>query len=325
MRILRKSTDVSEDVRGLVLAIGNFDGVHRGHQAVIKQAMDIARQKNVPVGVMTFEPHSREFFSPDAPPFRLTTLETKAAHLNWLGVDVMVALKFDKSFSSKSAEEFVYQDLVQGYDVSHVVVGYDFIFGHKRQGTTLVLAELAKKYGFGLTVVEPVGEETLIFSSTAIRNCLGEGDCHKAAEMLGHWWEVESRVIQGDQRGRTIGFPTANMTIDQYQQPKFGVYAVRVGLAAEGGTVWHDGVANIGCRPTFDKADVLLEVHLIDFDQDLYGHKVRTAFVERIRDERKFSGLEELKQQIALDCESARTMLQKPANAQSRYADKAGK
>lgn len=324
MRILRKSTDVSDDSRGLVLAIGNFDGVHRGHQAVIQQARDIAHAKDVPVGVMTFEPHSREYFSPDADPFRLTTLETKAAHLNWLGVDVMVALKFDKSFSSKTAEEFVYQDLVRGYDVVHVVVGYDFIFGHKRQGTTLVLAELAKKYGFGLTVVEPVGEKTLIFSSTAIRNCLTQGDCHMAAEMLGHWWEVESRVIQGDQRGRTIGFPTVNMTIDQYQQPKFGVYAVRVGLARDGGTHWHDGVANIGRRPTFGKEDVLLEVHLIDFSEDLYGQKVRTAFVERIREEKKFSGIEALKQQISLDCERAKTMLQQRENAQTRYADKSG-
>lgn len=274
---------------------------------------------------MTFEPHSREYFLPDADPFRLTTLETKAAHLNWLGVDVMVALKFDKSFSSKTAEEFVYQDLVLGYDVAHVVVGYDFIFGHKRQGTTLVLAELARKYDFGLTVVEPVGEKTLIFSSTAIRNCLIAGDCHKAAEMLGHWWEVEGRVVQGDQRGRTIGFPTANMTIEQYQQPKFGVYAVRVGLAKDGGTVWHDGVANIGRRPTFGKEDVLLEVHLMDINEDLYGQKIRTAFVERIRDEKKFSGLDELKRQITFDCQTAKTMLRQEANNQSRYADKAGK
>jgi riboflavin kinase / FMN adenylyltransferase len=322
MRILRKSTDVAIDCQGIVLAIGNFDGVHRGHQAVIQQARDIAKGKGVPVGVMTFEPHSREFFSPDADPFRLTTLETKAAHLNWLDVDVMVALKFDKEFSSKSAEEFVFQDLVSGYDVVHVVVGYDFIFGHKRQGTTVVLADLARKYGFGLTVVEPVGEKTLIFSSTAIRNALIAGDCHKAAEMLGHWWEVESRVIQGDQRGRTIGFPTANMSIDHYQQPKFGVYAVRVGLAMDGGTVWQDGVANIGRRPTIGKEDILLEVHLLDFNQNLYGQKLRTAFVERIRDEKKFSGLDELKQQISLDCETAKTMLQQEANRQTRYADK---
>lgn len=324
MRILRKYTDVPAEVRGLVLAIGNFDGVHRGHQSVIAQAQAEATNQNVASGVFTFEPHSREFFAPSAPPFRLCDLETKAAHLSWLGVDVMVALKFDLEFSQKSAEEFVKDVLVDGYNVSHVVVGYDFIFGHKRQGTTVILAELGKKYGFGVTVVEPIGEDTTIFSSTAIRECLAEGDPSKAAKLLGHWWEVEGRVIEGDKRGRTIGFPTANIPITHYHQPKLGVYAVRVGLHKDHGTTWVDGVANFGRRPTFDKKDVLLEVHLLDFEGDLYTQKIRVAFVDFIRDEMKFSGIDELEAQIIKDEVSARAILEVRSNAQDKYADKKG-
>jgi len=323
MRFLRKYTDVPEDIKGLVLAIGNFDGVHRGHQSVIAHAQDEAKKRNVPAGVLTFEPHSREFFAPDAPPFRLSNLETKAAHLNWLSIDVMVALKFDLEFSQKKAEEFVKDVLVDGYSISHVVVGYDFIFGHKRQGTTVLLSELGKKYGFGVTVVEPVGEETIIFSSTGIRECLTTGDPRKAATLLGHWWEIEGRVVEGDKRGRTIGFPTANVPITNYHHPRLGVYAVRVGLHdADGSTNWVDGVANYGNRPTFDKKDILLEVHLLDFNEDLYGRKIRVAFVDFIRPEKKFTGIEELEAQIVADAQKARDILGAENNRQDHYADK---
>ena len=322
MRILRDYRNVPEECQGLVLAIGNFDGVHRGHQAVIAEAQKAADRLGVPSGVLTFEPHSREFFAPDAPPFRLSTMETKAAHLKWLGVDVMVALKFDLAFSQKSAEEFVRDVLAQGYKVKHVVVGYDFIFGHKRQGTTVVLADLAKKYGFGLTVVEPVGEETVIFSSTAIRDCLKQGDPGKAAALLGHWWEIEGQVIEGDKRGRTIGFPTANIPLVGYHHPKLGVYAVRVGLHKGTHVDWINGVANFGKRPTFDKKDVLLEVHLLDWSGDLYGQSLRVAFVDYIRPEMKFAGIEELTEQIARDVTKARTILSENSNRQTKYADK---
>ncbi len=324
MRILRKYTDVPADGRGCVLAIGNFDGVHRGHQSVIAHAQAEAKKANVLSGVLTFEPHSREFFAPDAPAFRLCNLETKAAHLSWLGVDIMMALKFDLDFSQKSAEDFVKDVLVDGFAVSHVVVGYDFIFGHKRQGTTVILAELGKKYGFGVTVVEPVGEDTQIFSSTAIRDSLAVGDVSTAAKLLGHWWEVEGRVIEGDKRGRTIGFPTANIPITHYHQPKLGVYAVRVGLHKDDGTTWVNGVANYGRRPTFDKKDLLLEVHLLDFEGDLYSQKIRVAFVDFIRAEMKFSGIEELEGQIHKDVVTARSMLDEKNNRQDKYADKKG-
>ncbi len=323
MLIQRTYTDVPEEFHGCVLAIGNFDGVHRGHQAVISAMQEKAGELGKTAGVLTFEPHSREFFAPDAPAFRLTTLETRAAHLNWLGVDIMAALKFDAELSQKSAEKFVQDVLVGGFNVSHVVVGYDFIFGHKRQGTTVILTELGKKYGFGVSVIEPVGEQTLIFSSTAIRESLTNGDPLTAASMLGHWWEVEGEVIKGDQRGRTIGFPTANIPITHYHQPKLGVYAVRVGLTADDGTTsWVPGVANYGKRPTFDKKDLILEVHLFDFDGDLYGQHIRVAFVDFIRPELKFSGIEELEAQISEDAILGTAILAKPEMRQDKYADK---
>jgi len=305
-----------------VLAIGNFDGVHLGHQAVIAEAQKISDRMGVASGVLTFEPHSREFFAPDAPPFRLSTMETKTAHLKWLGVDVLAALEFNLAFSQKSAEEFVRDVLVEGYKVAHVVVGYDFIFGHKRQGTTVVLAELGKKHGFDVTVVEPVGKDTVIFSSTAIREYLKAGDPGNAAALLGHWWEIEGPVIAGDKRGRTIGFPTANIPLVGYQQPKLGVYAVRVGLHRGTHVDWIDGVANFGMRPTFDKKDVLLEVHLMDWSGDLYDQSLRVAFVDFIRPEMKFAGIDELTAQISLDVARAREILTDRNNQQSKYADK---
>lgn len=322
MRIIRDYQNVPEECQGLVLAIGNFDGVHRGHQTVIAHAQDAADRLGVPSGVLTFEPHPREFFAPEAPPFRLSTMETKAAHLNWLGVDVMAAVNFDLTFSQKTAEEFVKDVLVDGFKAVHVVVGYDFIFGHKRQGTTVVLADLARKYGFEVTVVEPVGEETVIFSSTAIRECLKQGNPSQAAVLLGHWWEVEGDVIEGDKRGRTIGFPTANIPLVGYHQPKLGVYAVRIGLHKGTHVDWIDGVANFGKRPTFDKQDVLLEAHLLDFDADLYGQTLRVAFVDFIRPEMKFGGIEQLEAQIAKDVGTARSLLAEDKNRQGKYADK---
>ncbi len=323
MQMLRSYIDVPAEFKEGVLAIGNFDGVHLGHQAVIAEAQKVAASLGAPSGVLTFEPHSREFFAPAAPPFRLSMLDTRAAHLNWLGVDVMAALNFNLEFSQKTAEQFVKDVLVDGFAVRHVVVGYDFIFGHKRQGTTVILSELGKKYGFGVTVVEPVGEETVIYSSTAIRNLLTDGQPATAASLLGHWWEVDGEVIKGDQRGRTIGFPTANIPITHYHQPKLGVYAVRVGLTGDdGATSWVNGVANFGKRPTFDKKDILLEVHLLDFDGDLYGQRIRVAFVDFIRAEKKFSGIDELEEQIKRDEQSAREILARPDCRQDKYADK---
>jgi riboflavin kinase/FMN adenylyltransferase len=283
---------------------------------VIAAASEVAAEYGVPLGVVTFEPHPRSFFAPSAPPFRLSSLRSKAHRLEALGVDFLVALHFDKAFSRMLAQDFVLDALASGLGVCHVVVGYDFVFGHRRAGDTAVLGCMAAMEGFGLTVVEAVGptpgmEGAGVFSSTRIRNLLQSGKPREAADLLGHWWEVEARVQSGDQRGRQLGFPTANLSLGDYVQPALGVYAVRVALDEEG-LVWHDAVANLGRRPTFDKQEVLLEVHLLDFDEDIYGRNLRVAFVDYIREERKFDGLEALKEQISLDREQARAILAGP-------------
>ncbi len=319
MRILRQYTDVPGQYQGGVAAVGNFDGVHLGHRAVIDRAMRIARDLDRPLSVLTFEPHPREFFAPKAPPFRLTPFRTKAHLLRQIGVDLLLAVPFDRALSLKPADEFVRDVLVDGLAASHVVVGYDFAFGHKRGGNTERLRELAARFGFALTAVEPAGEGGLVYSSTRIRDCLWQGQPRQAANLLGHWWEVEGHVQPGDQRGRQLGFPTANFTVDGYVEPAFGVYAVRVGEETERGITWRDGVANLGRRPTFGKEDTVLEVHLLDFSGDLYGKLLRIAFVDFIRPEQKFDGIEALKSQIAADRTTAGRLLAAPENRADRF------
>ncbi len=320
MRVFRHYDDLPAWTRGAVMVLGNFDGVHRGHQAVVAAAAKVARDHDVPLGVVTFEPHPRSFFRPNDPPFRLTTLRSKAHRLEVLGVDFVVALHFDEVFSRVLAQDFVVDVLVDGLGVCHVVVGYDFVFGYKRGGNSDVLRAMAAMEGFGLTVVEPVGPvDGPVYSSTRIRNLLKSGHPRDAADLLGHWWEVEARVQAGERRGRTIGFPTANLALGDYVVPALGVYAVRLS-ADEEGREWRGGVANLGRRPTFDKQDVLLEVHLLDFEGDLYGHNVRVAFLEFLRPERKFDGIDALKAQIAADCTRAREVLADPGYGPGRFA-----
>ena len=320
MRILRHYTEVPAEARGAVVALGNFDGVHRGHHAVLAAAAADARRLGRPLAVLTFEPHPRQFFAPGAPPFRLTSLRSKAHRLEHLGVDFLFALHFDRDFSHKTAQTFVLEVLVQGLHASHLVVGYDFVFGHQRGGGVNVLRYMGDMEGFGVTVVEPVGSGGEIYSSTRIRQHLKEARPQDAADLLGHWWEIDGRVQQGDQRGRTIGFPTANLALTDLLVPAHGVYAVRAGVeTADGKLAWYDGVANLGRRPTFAKQDVLFEVHLFDFAGDLYGAHLRVQLIDFIRPERKFAGLEELKAQIAADAAAARAML---ADRQNRDSER---
>ncbi len=324
MQIVRHYTDVPPALRGPVVAIGNFDGVHRGHQAVVANAAALADELGVPLGVIIFEPHPREYFQPDGPEFRLMSFRDKAKLLERLGVDILYALTFDSDMANKTAPEFVDDVLVKGLGALHVVVGYDYAFGRGRSGDTSVLSWMGLMEGFGVTVVEPMtlhGAENEsapeLFSSTKIREHLSEGRPRQAADLLGHWWSIEGRVLKGDQRGRTIGFPTANVSLENYIVPKLGVYAVQVefedpdarGASGRTDTQIIDGVANIGRRPTFDKEDVLLEVHLFDFQGDLYGQHIRVSLVEFLRPEMKFDGLDSLKAQIAKDGEAARAVL----------------
>jgi len=309
LHVFRTWSEVPPALKGGVIALGNFDGLHLGHQAVIGRALALARSKGAAAAVMTFEPHPRMFFKPDQEPFRLSPFRMKARVIAALGADYLYVQTFDKEFSERTPENFVSEILVGGLGLSHIVVGYDYVFGYQRKGNVEVLRVLAAKYGFEVTAVEKLGEGEERFSSTAIRNLLREGDPREAARMLGRYWEIEGRVEHGDRRGRLLGFPTANVPYRDYLHPKKGVYAIRAGVDHGAETVWHDGVANFGNRPTFDKTDVLLEAHLFDTNEDLYGKHLRVALVEYIREERKFDGLDALKAQIAADSQTARRML----------------
>jgi riboflavin kinase/FMN adenylyltransferase len=314
MAIFRHSNDLPDDARGAVVVIGNFDGVHRGHQLLLADARRLADELGAPMVVLTFEPHPRSVFMPERPPFRLTSLRAKAHALQEAGVDHLVVLHFDRAFALKPAEAFVEEILVGDLAARHVVVGWDFCFGHKRGGNVALLKSMGAKHGFGVTAVDPVmtgdGE---VYSSSIIRDHLRQGRPAKAAELLGRPWEIEGRVEEGDQRGRTIGFATANIGLGDYLCPALGVYAVLAGRdpGVEHGeeTQWLAGVANLGRRPTVGGEDVRLEVHLFDFAADLYGETLRVRLMDFIRPEKKFDGLDALKAQIALDCGQAREIL----------------
>jgi riboflavin kinase/FMN adenylyltransferase len=318
MRLFRHPSELTADAKGAVVAIGNFDGVHRGHQAVIGAAGGLARAQGRAHAVMTFEPHPRFFFAPGQEPFRLTPLRIKARLIEDLGVELLFVPHFDAAFAALSAEDFIRHVLVKRVAASHVVVGCDFVFGKGRKGDVGLLSRLGAELGFAVTTVQPVTSESGPYSSTAVRNALKEGRPAEAAKLLGHVWEIEGRVEEGDKRGRTIGFATANLRLGDYQRPAKGVYAVQAGIDKGSETEWRDGVANFGSRPTFDKKDLLLEVHLFDFSGDLYGKHLRVALVEYLRPESRFDGPDELKRQIETDCAQARQALAQTSHTSTR-------
>jgi len=312
MRIYRHFDAIAPEHKGGVIAIGNFDGVHRGHRAVIDEAGRIAKEKGAPWGVLTFEPHPRMMFTPEAPPFRLTPFVDKARIIEELGVDFMLVLHFDRALSQQPAGDFVAKVLVEGIQARHIVSGFDFVFGHQRQGTAQFLEAEGRKYGFGTTGAgKVVDEDGVVISSTRIRDYLAEGKPREAARLLGRPFEIAGRVSGGDQRGRTIGFPTANLMLAATTQPAFGVYAIRAGIETEETTVWHDGVANLGYRPTFGGTTPVLETHIFDFADDIYGKHLRVALIEFLRPERKFDGIAALTEQIRKDSDQARALLSK--------------
>jgi riboflavin kinase/FMN adenylyltransferase len=311
MRVFRHYADVPDAYKGAVVALGNFDGVHRGHQALIGEARRLARERSALLGVLAFEPHPQEFFRPPSESFRLTPFRTKARLIAAQDTDVMYALAFDAEMATKSAPQFVTEVLVGALGVGHVVVGADFQFGKGRAGNVTTLSYMGDMEGFGVTVFEPVEAEGHgKISSTRIRTALKEGRPEEAAALLGHWWTVEARVEHGDKRGRTIGFPTANMRLVDCLNPVFGVYAVRAAVMEEETPVaYHDGVANFGIRPMFESKGPLLETYLFDFAGDLYGKHLAVELIAYLRPEAKLGGLEALKAQIAADSDAARQAL----------------
>lgn len=310
MRIYRHYSELPEDYRNGAIAIGNFDGVHRGHCEVINRAGEVAHERGIPWGVLTFEPHPRMVFNKGEPPFRLTPFHIKARQLESIGVEFLVVVHFDGEFAKITADDFVEQVLVHSFEASYVVSGFNFVFGYKRAGTTDFLRAQGQRYGFGTSGIKPVLDETgEIISSTRIRQYLADGKPRDAARLLGRPFEIEGRVTQGDQRGRTIGFPTANINLDTNTRPANGVYAIQAGIDRGPDTVWHDGVANLGYRPTFDGDKCVLEAHLFDFNEDIYGAHLRVALVEFIRPEEKFDGIEALAAQIKRDSAKSKEIL----------------
>lgn len=306
MTLIRPDTTIFAGERGAVAALGNFDGVHRGHQMVIAEGRAIAERLGVPFGIVTFEPHPQALFKPADRPFRLTTLPDKAELLRHYGADIVFPLAFDRSLAGMMAQDFVLDVLIGQLGLVHIVAGYDFRFGQGRGGDRSVLAYMGDMEGLGVTIIEKIAVDGEKFSSSTIRQLLQDGRPREAARFLGHPWFIRGTVAHGDQRGRILGFPTANIELGDVLEPALGVYAVRVARAS-GQTI--DGIANIGRRPTFGGETVRLEAFLFDFDGDLYGETLTVELIDFVRPERKFDGLEALKAQIAVDVEAARRAL----------------
>ncbi|WP_370650005.1 bifunctional riboflavin kinase/FAD synthetase [Brevundimonas sp.] len=296
-----------EDLRGAAVAIGAFDGVHRGHQAVIATARAAARSLGAPLGVVSFDPHPRRWFQPDAAPFRLMTPAQMARALEPLGVDRLYLLPFDAEMAALSDEAFARTVLADGLGIRHAAVGFDFTYGKGRTGSPEGLRRQGEALGFSVSVADRIDDpDGLKLSSSAVREAVRAGDMTRAAAILGRPFAIEGQVVHGDKRGRTIGIPTANIRMGDYMRPAYGVYATRTRLP-DGRVI--DGVANLGVRPMFEIDQPLLEVWLFDFDEDLYGQTLETELVAFLRGEMTFDGLDALKVQIRADADAARAAL----------------
>ncbi len=303
MELIRGLHNLRERHRGCVATIGNFDGVHLGHQTVLGQLSEKAAELGVPSVVITFEPYPLEYFAPQKAPPRLTRLREKIKALTRYAVDRVLCLQFDRKLAAMPAMDFIEKLLIKGLDVKYLVVGDDFRFGNKRQGDFAMLQQAGKLHGFQVVNLHTFMVDGMRVSSTRIREALSTGDLGIAEKLLGRPYRMCGRVAHGDKRGRTIGFPTANIHLHRNNTPVSGVYAVEMfGIEGEP----QQGVANVGTRPTVDGTRSLLEVHLFDFDRDIYGAYVNIEFVHKLRDEKKFDSFDVLKEQILRDAAEAR-------------------
>lgn len=306
MKVQHGFDHVPPALRGGVLAIGNFDGVHRGHQALLKSATETARATGHIAGAIVFEPHPHDFFQPDQPQFRLTSQTEKIRLFRLMGLDVAIVLPFDVHLANMPAQEFLERVLVAGLGVRHVVVGYDFFFGKDRAGNPDILRRAGEALGFGVTVVPPVASAGEAYSSSNIRLMLAQGKVREAAEAMGHWWRVQGKVVGGAKRGTGMGYPTANVPMPKGTGLGHGIFAVRVHLPDQ---TRHEAAAYLGTRPTFDDGKPVLEVFLFEFDGDLYGREIEVEFIGFVRPDRKFDSAEGLIAQMERDCAKAREML----------------
>jgi len=309
MRIIRDTEFVDPNDRGAAAAIGNFDGVHLGHQAVLDLARDAAQATGAPLGVMTFEPHPRRYFSNDPKPFRLMNAEARASQMEKLGVQKLYEVPFNAALAALSPRDFAQTVIADRLGLKHVVVGADFCFGQGRKGTADDLAAFGAEMGFGVTIAPMMQVAATPVSSTAIRDALSDGRPADAAAMLGHWHRIEGEVIRGEQRGRELGYPTANMALDDLHLPKFGVYAVKFDVLTGAHAGTYNGAASIGTRPMFGENVPNCETFVFDFKGDLYGATVSVALVDFLRPELNFDSLDALIAHMDKDCVQARSIL----------------
>ncbi|HWW64345.1 MAG TPA: bifunctional riboflavin kinase/FAD synthetase [Sphingomonadaceae bacterium] len=306
MERLTNAQALPERLRGAVLALGNFDGFHRGHQAVVERARIQARRRGVPLIVATFDPHPVRFFHPETPPFQLTTLAQRERLFAGAGADAMLVFDFDADLAAATPEEFVADRVAARTGAVALVTGQDFTFGHARAGNVVTLAELGGRYHIDTEAVGAVADGGGVVSSSRVRDAVAAGDCATAARLLTRPFTIEGVVQHGDKMGREMGFPTANLLLNGYIRPAYGIYAVR-GRLPDGRVV--DGAANLGLRPSFDPPKELLEPYFFDFSGDLYGQTIAVELIRYLRPEMRFDGLDALKRQIAEDCEEARALL----------------
>jgi riboflavin kinase/FMN adenylyltransferase len=297
---------IPEPLRGAIIALGNFDGFHLGHQAVVGEAICWARAEGRPAIVATFDPHPVRHFKPDAEPFRLTTLDQRQELFEAAGANAMLVFGFDGELAGTTAEDFVSKLLVERFGAAGVVTGEDFTFGKARGGNVRVLAELGAAHGMAARAVGPVSEHGEVISSSRIREALQAGDCETATRLLTRPFAIRGPVQHGDKNGRLLGYPTANLALGTYLRPRYGVYAV-TGKLPDGRVL--QGAANLGVRPQFDPPKELLEPYFFDFNEDLYGQEIEVAFHHFLRGEAKFASLEELTDQIRRDCDEAKEVL----------------
>jgi len=321
MRVFHKYHDVPSSSKGGVIAIGNFDGVHKGHQTVLKTAKQIAKVDNIPFNVLTFEPHPSQAFDREREPFRLTPIRSKVRVMSKLGIDNLIIMHFVADFYNMSAEDFIKKVIVGGLKASHLVVGEGYRFGKDSLGDTSLLQKLGEKYGFKVTVVPNLlNKEKERISSSLARFLLRRGDISALKQILGRYWEIEARVVKGNQIGRTIGFPTANLNTMDYATPRMGVYAAHIGIPDKKGKItWFDGIMNYGSRPTVDGETVFLEAHIFDFSGDIYGKRIIVRPIKFLRPEIKMKGLEDLKNHIKEDVVWAKIILADTAKGNAPF------
>ena len=305
MQVIHGDARVPDAFRAGALAIGNFDGVHRGHQVLLLETRQQAMRLSAPAGAMVFQPHPRAFFRPDEPLFALTTLEEKLRLFAALELDFVSVITFDAALAGLTPEAFADRILVDRFAIRHVVIGYDFYFGKGRAGRPETMRALGAARGFGVTVIDPVAEAGEVLSSSAVRARLSTGDVRGAAVELGHWWRVAGMVVGGAKRGTGMGFPTANITLAPGTALGHGIYAVRVGIDGKR----YQAAAYFGQRPTFDNGAPILEVFLFDFDGDLYGREIEVEFIGFVRPDQRFPDMDALKVQMDADCQRAREIL----------------